>query len=113
MFKSSAANIKKLSKFIRSGHINASIELVDFHVKWSKEMHLLFPVGSEASISNGSDASSDIWRDTAGFKKQVTQYNFSSKALREAIKSRNISEINEIFKGLVESCKSCHKQFRN
>ena len=59
MFKSSGANIKKLSKFIRSGDINASIKLVDFHVKWSKDMHLLFPVGSEASISN-EDASSDI-----------------------------------------------------
>ena len=29
MFKSSGANIKKLSKFIRSGDISASIELVD------------------------------------------------------------------------------------
>ena len=113
MFKSSQANIKELSKFILSGDISESSYLVDFHVKWSGEMLLLFPAGSEASTSNGSDASSDIWRDTTGFKKQVTQYNLSSKALREAIKSRNISEINETFEGLVESCKSCHKQFRN
>ena len=113
MFKSSQANIKELSKFILSGDISESSYLVDFHVKWSGEMLLLFPAGSEASTSNGSDASSDIWRDTTGFKKQVTQYNLSSKALREALKSRNISEINENFEGLVESCKSCHKQFRN
>ena len=112
-FKLSQTNIKKLSKFIRSGDISASDYLVDFHVEWSGEMLLMFPAGSEASTSNGSDASSDIWRDTTGFKKQVTQYNLSSKALREAIKSRNISEINETFEGLVESCKSCHKQFRN
>ena len=32
MFKSSGANIKKLSKLIRTGDINASVELVDFHV---------------------------------------------------------------------------------
>jgi cytochrome c556 len=112
-FKLSQTNIKKLSKFIRSGDISASDYLVDFHVEWSGEMLLMFPAGSEASTSNGSDASSDIWRDTTGFKKQVTQYNLSSKALREALKSRNISEINENFEGLVESCKSCHKQFRN
>jgi len=113
MFKSSQKNIKELSKFIRSGDISASGDLADFHVKWSGEMLLLFPAGSEASTSNGSDASSDIWRDTAGFKKQVAQYNLSSTALKEALKSRNIVEINETFEGLVGSCKSCHKQFRN
>ena len=113
MFKSSQANIKELSKFILSGDISESSYLVDFHVKWSGEMLLLFPAGSEASTSNGSDASSDIWRDTTGFKKQVAQYNLSSIALREALKSKNIIEINETFEGLVESCKSCHKQFRN
>ena len=113
MFKSSQANIKELSKFILSGDISESSYLVDFHVKWSGEMLLLFPAGSEASTSNGSDASSDIWRDTTGFKKQVAQYNLSSTALREALKSRDIPEINETFEGLVESCKSCHKQFRN
>ena len=112
-FKLSQTNLKKLSKFIRSGDLSASGYLVDFHIEWSGEMLHLFPAGSEASTYNGSDASSDIWRDTTGFKKQVTQYNLSSKALREAIKSRNISEINETFEGLVESCKSCHKQFRN
>jgi cytochrome c556 len=113
MFRSSQANIKELSKFILSGDISESSYLVDFHVKWSGEMLLLFPAGSEASTSNGSDASSDIWRDTTGFKKQVAQYNLSSTALREALKSRDILEINETFEGLVESCKSCHKQFRN
>ena len=113
MFKSSQANIKELSKFILSGDLSESSYLVDFHVKWSGEMLLLFPAGSEASTSNGSDASSDIWRDTTGFKKQVAQYNLSSTALREALKSRDILEINENFEGLVESCKSCHKQFRN
>ena len=113
MFKSSGANIKKLSKFIRSGDINASIKLVDFHVKWSKDMHLLFPVGSEASVSNGSDASSDIWGDLTGFKKRVDQYHLSAKELRKALKSKNVSSINENFDGLVGTCKSCHKQFRN
>ena len=113
MFKSSGANIKKLRKFIRSGDINASIELVDFHVKWSKDMYLLFPVGSEASISNGSDASSDIWSNPTGFKKRVDQYHLSAKELREALKIKNVSSINENFDGLVGTCKSCHKQFRN
>ena len=113
MFKSSGANIKKLSKLIRTGDISASVELVDFHVKWSENMHLLFPAGSEASISNGSDASSDIWSDSTGFKKSVDQYNRSAKELRETLESKNVILINENFDNLVKSCKSCHKQFRN
>ena len=113
MFKSSGTNIKKLNQLIRSGDFIASVELVDFHVKWSEDMRLLFPTGSEASTSNGSDASSDIWRNTSGFEKQIRQYNLSSLELKEAVKSKNINLINRTFEGLVKSCKSCHEQFRN
>tara|TARA_B100000035_G_scaffold296978_1_gene289364 strand:- start:567 stop:1016 length:450 start_codon:yes stop_codon:yes gene_type:complete len=113
MFKSSGTNIKKLNQLIRSGDFSSSDELVDFHVKFSEDMRLLFPVGSEASTSNGSDASSDIWRDTSGFEKQIQQYNLSSIELKEAVKSKNINLINKKFEGLIKSCKSCHKQFRN
>ena len=42
-------------------------QLADFHVARSKEMPMLFPLGSEASTSNGSDASSDIWDNPIGF----------------------------------------------
>ena len=113
MFKSSSTNLKKLNKLIRSGDISASVKQVDFHIKWSEEMLLLFPIGSEASTSNGSDASSDIWRDTTGFKKRVSQYNLSSKNLKNALKINDMSLINKNFKDLVESCKTCHRYFRN
>ena len=113
MFKSSGANIKKISKFIRSCDISSSIELLDFHVKRSADLHLLFPVGSEASIANSSGASSDIWSDSTGFKKRVDQYRLSANGLREALKSKNVSLINENFDSLLGFCKSCHQQFRN
>ena len=113
MFKSSSTNLKKLSKSIREGDLSTSVELVDFHIEWSEEMLLLFPSGSEASTSNGSDASSDIWRDTTGFKKRAGQYNLSSKQLKEALKINDFSLINTNFESLVKSCKTCHKHFRN
>ena len=113
MFKSSSTNLKKLSKSIREGDISSSIELVDFHIKWSEEMLLLFPSESEASTSNALDASSDIWRDTKGFKKRAGQYNLSSKQLKEALKINDFSQINNNFESLVKSCKTCHRHFRN
>ena len=113
MFKSSGENIKKLNKLIRTGDVTKAIKLVNFHVTWSEDMSLLFPIGSEASTSNGSDASSDIWDNQTGFKNAIKQYNLTSKNLRAAMRSAAPVSINETFKSFVGTCKSCHKQFRN
>ena len=113
MFESSGENIKKLNKFIRAGDVSRAIQLVNFHVTWSEEMPLLFPLGSEASTSNGSDASSDIWDNPTGFKNAIKQYNLTSTNLRKSLQSADSGSINEIFKNFVGTCKSCHKQFRN
>ena len=113
MFKSSGENIKKLNKLIRTGDVTKAIKLVNFHVTWSEDMSLLFPIGSEASTSNGSDASSDIWDNQIGFKNAIKQYNLTSKSLRESLRNADSDSINETFKSFVGTCKSCHKQFRN
>ena len=113
MFKTSGKNIKKLNKHIRAGDINDAIQLIDFHVMWSEKMHLLFPIGSEASISNGSDASLDIWTVPAEFKNSVRRYNISSKTLKESLQKEDFLSINKNFEDLVSTCKGCHKQFRN
>ena len=113
MFKSSGENIKKLNKLIRASDVSRAIQLVNFHVTWSEDMALLFPLGSEASTSNGSDASSDIWGNPTGFKNAIKQYNLTSASLREPLRSADSASINEAFKSFVGTCKSCHKQFRN
>ena len=113
MFKSSGQNIKKLNKLIRAGDVSRAIQLVNFHVTWSEDMPLLFPLGSEASTSNGSYASSDIWGNPTGFKNAIKQYNLTSASLRESLRSADSASINETFKSFVGTCKSCHKQFRN
>ena len=113
MFKSSGENIKKLNKLIRTGDVTKAIKLVNFHVTWSENMSLLFPIGSEASTSNGSDASSDIWDNKTGFKNAIKQYNVASNNLRVSLQSADSNSINETFKNFVGTCKSCHKQFRN
>ena len=113
MFKLSKESIKKLSKLIRSGDTSGSIQLVEFHVKWSEEMHLMFPPESQASISNGSDASSDIWKNTVGFKNSIRQYKLNSKELKKSLQSGNFETVDKNFERLVGACKGCHEQFRN
>ena len=112
-FKSSGENIKKISKLIRAGDASNAIQLVDFHVGWSEDMSSLFPLGSEASTSNVSDASSDIWDNQTGFKNAIKQYNLTAKNLKASLRSADSVSINETFKNFVGTCKSCHKQFRN
>ena len=113
MFKSSGDNIKKLNQFIRAGDVSRAIRLVNFHVTWSEDMSLLFPLGSEASTSNGSDSSSDIWDNPTGFQNAIEQYNLASMDLRKSLRSADLESINETFKGFAGTCKDCHKQFRN
>ena len=113
MFKESKVNIKKLRKLIRSGDASTAVSLMDFHVKWSEDMLLLFPPGSEASTSNGSDASSDIWDDPIGFENSVMQYTLKSEDLRKSLKSADPASINKSFKSFAGTCKGCHKKFRN
>ena len=113
MFRASKANIKILKKLIRSGNASKAVPLVDFHVTWSEDMPLLFPPGSEASTSNGSDASSDIWDNPIGFKNAIKQYNSKSKDLQKSLRNADPVSINETFKSFAGTCKGCHKQFRN
>ena len=113
MFKASKSNIKKLRQLIRSGDASKAVSLMDFHIKWSKEMPMLFPLGSEASTSNGSDASNDIWDDPIGFKNAIKQYNLRSNELRKSLISADAASITETFKSFAGTCKGCHKQFRN
>ncbi|MFL2845476.1 MAG: cytochrome c [Candidatus Puniceispirillaceae bacterium] len=104
---------KKLNELIRSGDTSKAVQLLDFHLTWSKKMPLLFPLGSEASTSNGSDASSDIWDNTIGFTSATKQYNLASKDLKKSLRSKDAALINRTFKSFVGTCKGCHKQFRN
>ena len=113
MFKSSGKNIKKLNKLIRSGDTNKAIQLLDFHVTWSENMPLLFPLDSEASTSNGSDASSDIWSNPIGFKNAIKRYNLASKDLQKSLRNADSALITEAFRIFVGTCKGCHKKFRN
>ena len=113
MFKASKANVKKLRTLIRSGDTSKAVPLADFHVAWSEEMPMLFPLGSGASTSNGSDASSDIWDNPISFNNAVKQYNLKSKDLRESLRGTDSALINDTFKSFASTCKGCHKQFRN
>ena len=81
--------------------------------KWAIEMHKYFPKGSEANISNKSQASDNIWSDPEGFKKAVKKFEITSTKLIQISQNKNIDDTVSSFREVAASCKGCHKQFRN
>ena len=76
-------------------------------------MHEFFPKGSEASSSNKSQASDDIWSDPEGFKKAIKTFEKASAKLIKISKNKNIDDTASSFREVAASCKACHQKFRN
>ena len=68
-FKESKKGMRVLRDSIKSQDKNEALHAVDFHIAWSRKLPAMFPQGSEASISNGSDASGDIWENFERFER--------------------------------------------
>ena len=81
--------------------------------KWANEMHEFFPKGSEASSSNKSQASGNIWSDPEGFKKAIKTFEKASAKLIKILKNKNIDDTVSSFREVAASCKGCHQKFRN
>tara|TARA_B100000575_G_C22985954_1_gene568686 strand:- start:275 stop:718 length:444 start_codon:yes stop_codon:yes gene_type:complete len=81
--------------------------------QWASEMHKYFPKGSEASASNKSQASGDIWSDPEGFKKAVKKFEIASAKLIKISQNKNIDDTVSSFREVAGSCKGCHQKFRN
>ena len=81
--------------------------------KWANEMHNYFPKGTEASTSNKSSASNDIWSKPENFKKAIEKFQITSAKLIKISKNKDIDDTVSSFREVAASCKGCHQQFRN
>ena len=91
-------------------HINDHIL---FLYNWFKILPSYFPLGSEASMTNNSDASAEIWENFALFKKYSNNSkNISLKILKSLDKNER-KNIQLKFDELARSCSTCHRKFRN
>ena len=81
--------------------------------KWANEMHKYFPKGTEASTSNKSSASNDIWSKPEDFKKAIKKFQITSAKLIKMSENKNIDDTVSSFREVAASCKGCHQQFRN
>ena len=105
--------MRVLRHSIKNQDKNEALHAVDFHVAWSQKLPTMFPRGSEASVSNGSDASSDIWEDFERFERLNLDYQKAALMIRSELDQGDYDAAMRTFFKMARSCKVCHENFRN
>ena len=112
-FQESKNLMRTINKSLSDNNFNIIRQSAEKLNKWANEMHEYFPKGSEASTSNKSQASDNIWSDPEGFKKAVKKFEITSAKLIKISQNKNIDDTISSFREVAGSCKGCHQKFRN
>ena len=112
-FQESKNLMRTINKSLSENNFDVITQSAKKLNKWANEMHEYFPKGSEASSSNKSEASDNIWSDPEGFKKAVKKFEITSAKLIKISLNKNIDDTVSSFREVAASCKGCHQQFRN
>ena len=112
-FQESKNLMRTINKNLSDNNFDVILQSAEKLNKWANEMHEFFPKGSEASSSNKSQASDNIWSDPEGFKKTIKTFEIASAKLIKISKNKNIDDTVSSFREVAASCKGCHQKFRN
>ena len=112
-FQESKNLMRTINKSLSDNNFDIISQSAEKLNQWASEMHKYFPKGSEASTSNKSQASDNIWSDPEGFKKAVKKFEITSAKLIKISQNKNIDDTVSSFREVAASCKGCHQQFRN
>ena len=113
LFKKSNESISIIKKLIKLEDYDSIIREGKFIYEWSQSIPLYFPEGTQASMENGSDASSDIWVNFTDFINRAEATERASFELINSASKKNLNNIKISFKKLMDSCNSCHRSYRN
>ncbi|WP_274572482.1 cytochrome c [Neisseria leonii] len=68
-----------------------------------------FPAGS----GRGSDAAAAVWERPQAFQAAVAEFNAAAAALDRAAQSGSRTAVQTAFGQVGQSCKTCHRAFKN
>ena len=110
LFKKSQQDIKALFSSIRSGELeNVKTKAIAL-AEWGAVMPNYFPEGSGGGVS---EASAEIWKDFEGFKDAANSFELAALSVVDAAEQDVKEAIISAAKSVSDSCKSCHRKFRN
>ena len=109
-FKKSQQDIKALYASIRGGNLDEIKTYSMSLAEWAAVMPEYFPEGSGGGVS---DASAKIWEDFDGFKEAAKKFELAALAVVEAANLSDKDAIMASASTVGDSCKSCHRKFKN
>ena len=108
LFQENKDHMRFIYKAMQSGDMDPIINSSMAIEKFASEMPEYFPEGSE---SRG--ASDNIWSDFEGFIKSAKANQLAAQKLKLAAQENEIEELNGLFNELSNTCKSCHRSYKN
>ena len=109
-FKESQQDIKALYASIRGRNLDEIKTYSMSLAEWAAVMPEYFPEGSGGGVS---DASAKIWEDFDGFKEAAKKFEVAALSVAEAANLSDIDAIMAAASTVGDSCKSCHRKFKN
>ena len=112
-FKKSEKSLIKINKLLITRNYQKIINKAKFINDWSKLIPSFFPEGTQATMTNNSDASSDIWINFDDFVMKAQETEQHSMQIINAALNNSFDGIKIAIKNTSNSCTSCHRSFRN
>ena len=112
-FKTAKSEMRVLRDSIKNQDKGEAMRAVAFHIDWSQKLPTMFPLGTEASISNDSDASGDIWENFERFERFNLDYQSASLKVNKDLEQGDYKAAMSNFLKVARTCKGCHENFRN
>ena len=112
-FKKSEKSLTKISKLLITKNYEEIINEARIINDWSILIPSFFPEGTQATITNDSDASSDIWMNFDDFTKKAKKTEYYSLQIINSALKNNFDGIKIALNKTSASCTSCHRSFRN
>ena len=113
LFKWADSSMVKIKKLIQLKNYEGVALEANLINKWSENIPSLFPIGTQASMTNNSDASENIWTSFNDFTSKANKTEFYSKLMVKSANEQNLDALLKAFRETSKSCNSCHVIFRN
>ena len=108
LFQENKDHMRFIYKAMQSGDMDPIINSAMAIEKFASEMPEYFPEGS-----GSRGASDNIWSDFEGFIKLAKANQLAAKQLKLAAQENEIEKLNSLFNELSNTCKSCHRSYKN
>ena len=108
-FEASEKATKRIKQALSRGDTAVVNTEAEFLVSWAHEMERYFPKHSNQPPSEARD---EIWLQWDDFLGAIQSFDNAAQALVDTSKTGDTRLVEEAFKEMTRSCKSCHQQFR-